>query len=371
MTKKKCLMVTPQTKNAIFRADLMRDIIRAGYEMVVVIPEDESRDFFADNGIRTRLLEMDKNSTSVTQNIAYYRRLKQIIREEKPDVVFSYTIKPVIFGSVAARRAGIRNICSLVCGLGYVYSEHDAKHKVLQAICDTAYRYALRFNRKVIFQNRDDIDEFVRRRNLPREKCELVNGSGVNLERFRRNPLPEKLTFLMISRILKGKGVLEYFEAAKLVKQTHPEVRFVYIGQLDEGQSAIRYEDIKPFIDEGIVEYVPFTTHVEEYYEQSSVVVLPSYYREGIPRTLIEATAMGRPVLTTDTPGCRETLRDGENGWFVEPRSPEDLAKAMLRCIESPERLEEMGEKSYRLCLEKFDSRIINARMMQIMGITP
>ncbi|MBQ3293618.1 glycosyltransferase family 4 protein [Candidatus Saccharibacteria bacterium] len=368
--KKKIVFVAPQTKSLInFRGDLMKDIVKKGYAVVAVIPEDESREFFIKNHIKTRLLVMDKNSTSIFQNISYYKKLKQIIKEEKPDKVFCYTIKPVIFGSIAAHKAGIKEIYSLICGLGYVYSANGTKHKLLQKICDKAYKHALKYNKKVIFQNQDDIDEFVKRKNLSKAKCELVNGSGVNLNKFKRNDLPKGISFLMVSRILKGKGVMEYFEAARIVKEKYPQVHFTYIGQIDHGQSAIKYDGIKPYIDDGIVEYVSYTTHAEKYFEKCSVFVLPSYYREGIPRTLIEATAMGRPIITTKTPGCKETVVDGKNGYFVKPRSAKNLAEKMILMIKNSDQLQKMGDTSYSLCLEKFDIKIINDQMLKIMEV--
>ena len=367
--KKKLLMITPQTKNAIFRADLMKDIVKKGYEVVVVIPEDEGQAFFKKNGIKTRILEMDKNSISILRNISYYKELKQIIEKEKPDKVFSFAIKPVIFGSIAAHKAGIKDIYSLVCGLGYVYSESSFKHKILQSICDKAYRRAFRYNKKVVFQNRDDIDEFLKRNNLTKDKCKLVNGSGVNLSKFKKNDLPKGISFLMISRILKEKGVLEYFEAARIVKEKYPETKFVYVGQLDSGQSAIKNDNIKPYIDSKIVDYVSFTDDIAKYYEKCNVVVLPSYYREGIPRTLIEATAMGRPIITTNTPGCKETVTEGINGWFVKTRNVSDLSDKMEWMIKHKDKLQEMGDASYEKCLEKFTINKINAEMMRIMEI--
>jgi glycosyltransferase involved in cell wall biosynthesis len=367
---KKILFIAPQTQSLInFRGDLMKDIAKKGYEVVAVIPEDEEKDFFKKANTKTRLINLDKNSTSALQNASYYKELKTIIKEEKPDKVFSYTIKPVIFGSIAAHAAGVKDIYSLVCGLGYVYSSNDFKHEILQAICGKAYKHAFKYNKKVIFQNQDDIDEFVKRRYLKREKCELVNGSGVNLDKFRRNKLPKDISFLMVSRILRGKGVLEYFKAAKIVKEKYPKVKFSYIGQIDKGQNAFKYEEIKPYIDEKIVEHIPFTKNVEKYYEKCSVFVLPSYYREGIPRTLIEATAMGRPIITTKTPGCKETVIDGENGYFVKPKSSTDLADKMTQMIKAKNKLQEMGDKSYELCRKKFTIATINHRMINIMEI--
>lgn len=367
---KSIMFIAPQTQSLInFRGDLMLDIKKKGYEVIAVVPEKDRMEFFKDNGIKVRLIELDKNSTSILKTLKYYKELKRIIKEEQPNKVFSYTIKPVIFGSIAAHSVGIKEIYSLVCGIGYVYSHDDAKAKVLQNICGKAYKKAFKYNKKVIFQNQDDIDEFVGRKYLKREKCELVNGSGVNLEKFKRNKLPKEVSFLMVSRVLREKGVLEYFEAAKIVKEKHPEVHFAYIGQIDQGQSAIKYEDIKPYIEDKIVEYIPFTNNVEKYLKKCSVFVLPSYYREGIPRTLIEATAMGRPIITTNTPGCRETVIKDRNGCFVQPKSSKSLSSAMLKMVESKKILQAMGDISYKLCIEKFNISIINENMNEIMEI--
>lgn len=367
---KKMIFIAPQTKSLInFRADLMIDIAKKGYEVVAVIPEDESSDFFKKNHIKTKIISLNKNSTSIFKSVAYYRQLRKVIREEKPDKVFSYTIKPVIFGSLAAHKEGVRDIYSLICGLGYVYSDNDLKHKLLQLICDRAYRCALRTNKKVIFQNQDDIDEFVKRKNVSKNKCELVNGSGVNLLKFKKNKLPKDFSFLMVSRILKGKGVIEYFEAAKIVKEKYPEISFTYVGQLDEGQNVFKYDDIKSYVDKGIVEYIPYTKNVMKYYGRCSVFVLPSYYREGIPRTLIEATAMGRPIITTKTPGCKETIIEGINGWFTKVKNSDDLSDKMVWMVEHKNKLQKMGDESFKLCKKRFTIEIIDGRMMKVMGI--
>lgn len=368
--KKKIIFIAPQTKSLInFRGDLMIDIINKGYEVIAITPEKEQEDFFKKNNIKVSLIKLNKNSTSILKTISYYRKLKKIIKKENPDKVFSYTIKPVIFGSIAAHKAGVKDIYSLVCGLGYVYTANNLKHKILQLICGKAYKIAFKYNKRVIFQNQDDMNEFTERKYLKKEKCELVNGSGVNLSKFKRNKLPKNISFLMVSRILKEKGVLEYFEAAKRVKEKHDNIKFTYVGQLDEGKNAIKYEDLRQYIDKKIVKYIPYTKCVEEYYKKCSVFVLPSYYREGIPRTLIEATAMGRPIITTNMPGCKETIINNKNGIFVATKNVEQLTKAMLYMIENSNRLQNMGNESYKICINKFDITIINKQMLKIMDI--
>lgn len=368
---KKFLMIGPKTKTVVnFRGDLLCDIKKHGYEVVVVVPENACLDFFKANGIKVRLVKLNKNSTSIKNSLEYCRDLRKIIEEEKPDKVFSFTIKPVVFGSIAAKRAGVKEIYSLVCGLGLLFSSNSPDIRLLRLIAGNLYRYALHFNRKVIFQNRDDIEEFAGRGYVQFEQCELVNGSGVNLKKFKRNKIPkDKMSFLMVSRVLKEKGVLEYFKAAKIVKEKYPEVEFVYVGAIDKNKNAIGLEELRPYTEAGIVEYVPETNEVEKYVAKSSVFVLPTYYREGIPRTLLEATAMGRPIITTKTPGCKEVVTEGKNGAFVKVRDSQDLAEKMIWMIKHRDRLQEMGDESYKLCLERFDIGKVNCDMLKIMEI--
>ena len=369
--QKKFLMIGPKTDTVVnFRGDLICDIRKKGYDVVVVVPENKDKEFFKANGVKVRLVNLKKNSLSVVNALSYCNSLKKIIKEEKPDIVFSFTIKPVVFGSIAAKRAGVKEIYSLVCGLGLLFSSDALKIRMLRFVGGRLYRFALRYNKKVIFQNQDDIGEFVGRKYVKRNQCELVNGSGVNLKKFSKNRLSiDPVSFLMVSRVLKEKGVLEYFEAARMVKEKHPEVKFSYIGAIDKNKNAIKLSVLKPYIKAGVVDYVPETKEVEKYVAKCSVFVLPTYYREGIPRTLLEATAMARPIITTNTPGCRETVVEGKNGLFVKPRDAADLADKMIWIIEHKNKLQEMGDKSYEICLEKFTIDKIDKRMLEIMGI--
>ena len=368
---KTILVIAPKTSNLIsFRGDLLCDLKKNGCNIVAVVPEDEEKEFFKENGIKVRLINLDKNSLSAFGALSYYKSLKKIIKEEKPDKVFSYTIKPVIFGSMAAKKAGVKDIYSLICGLGILFCSNSWKIKLLRPIGGAMYKHALKYNKKVIFQNKDDIDEFVSRGYVKRSQCELVNGSGVNLNRYARNKLPKnKVSFLMVSRILKEKGVLEYFKAAKIVKEKYPDVEFVFAGAVDKNKNAVDMEMLQPYIIEGDVKCMINSKEVPKLLSESSVFVLPSYYREGIPKALIEATAMGRPILTTNMPGCRETIVEGENGLFVKVKRANDLAEKMIWMVEHQDKLQEMGDKSFAMCKEKFTIDIIDGRMMEIMGV--
>lgn len=368
---KKFLIIGNKTSSVVnFRGDLLCDIKKRGYDVVAVVPENDCQDFFKKNDIKVRLVELNKNSLSISGTLNWYKNLKEIIKKEKPDKVFSFTIKPVIFGSIAAKKAGVKDIYSLICGLGMLFCSDRLKIKALKNVGGKLYKHALKYNTKVIFQNSDDIDEFAKLGYVKRERCELVNGSGVNLKKFVRNTLPKnKMSFLMVSRIIKEKGVAEYFEAAKNVKEKYSDVSFVYIGMVDKNKNAIDLANLRPYIDAGIIDYVPETDEVVKYVADCSVFVLPTYYREGIPRTLLEATAMGRPIITTNTPGCKETMMDGKNGVFVKTRDAKDLAEKMIWMIEHKDALQKMGDESYKICLEKFTIDKVNADMMRIMGV--
>ena len=367
----KIVMIAPKTSTFInFRGDLMKEISKKGNEIVAICPEQGFEETLKELGARCVLIKLNKTSTTIFDNIEYLKNLTKIIKEEKPDKIFAYTIKPIIFGSIAAHRAQVKEMYSMVTGLGYVYAVDTLKTKILRIICGLGYKIAFKYNQKVIFQNKDDIEEFVTRKYLKKDKCEVVDGSGVNLERFKRKPLPKENVLLMVSRILKQKGVREYFEAAKIVKEQYPETQFLYVGAEDKTQAALNLEEVKEeFLDTGIVDYCGESNDIPSYLVKSTVFVLPSYYREGVPRTLLEALAMGKPILTTNTIGCKETVIDGENGYFVPIKDSKALAEKMIYMIQHREQLEKMSEKSFEYCKERFDVNIINKKMLEIMNI--
>lgn len=365
---KKMLFIAPKTATFLnFRGQLMKDIVDNGYEVVAIVPEDTHDDEFKKINVRKIILNFNKTSISPIATLKYYFSLKKIIKKEQPDKIFAYTIKPVIFGSIAGHKSKVREIYSLVCGLGMVYSVDNLKTKIIRPICNLAYKIAFKYNEKVIFQNKDDVNEFVNRRIIDNEKCEVVNGSGVDLNVFKKNELPNNDSFIMVSRIINEKGFKEFFKAASMIKTKYSNAKFTYIGAYDKSYKK-DFELLKPYIEQGIVEYIPETDKVQEYLSKHAIFVLPSYYREGIPKTLLEATAMGRPIITTNTPGCRETIIEGENGYFVKTRNVDDLVEKMEKMINEND-LQSFGDKSYELCLKKFDIKIINKQMIKIMRV--
>lgn len=369
--KKKILMIASKTKAHInFRGDLTKQIVDMNYDVTVIVPHDLYKKELEELGVKVIVMPYDKNSTSIKDNLDTIDKIVEIINEEKPDLIFAYTIKPIILGSMAAKKCKIDNMYSMVTGLGHIYSDNSLKTRIIRMICGMGYRYAFKLNKKVIFQNKDDIDEVVKRKYIKRNKCELVDGSGVNMERFKRSPLPDDNIFLMVSRVLKEKGVIEYFEAAKIVKEKYKDdVHFMFVGEIDKTNYAVDTSKLQKYVDDGIVELIPETDDVPSYIEKCRYFVLPTYYREGVPRVNLEALSMGRPIITTCTPGCKETVIDKKNGLFVKPRDVNDLAEKMEWMINNPKYVEKMAKRSYQLCKERFEVGIINERMLEIMEI--
>ncbi len=368
--KKKILMIASKAKAHInFRGDLTKKIISKGYDVTLVVPHDLYKKDLEKMGIKVIVMPYNKNSTSILKNLKTINDIKKIIMAEKPDKIFAYTIKPIILGSLAAKKCKVKEMYSMVTGMGHIYSDDSLKTKIIRFIVGTGYKYAFKFNKKVIFQNQDDINEVVKRHYLIREKCELVDGSGVNMERFKKAPLPKENIFLMVSRVLKEKGVIEYFEAAKIIKEKYKNVKFMFVGEIDKTNYAVDVTKLQKYVDDNIVELIPETDDVAAFISKCRVFVLPTYYREGVPRVNLEALSIGRPIITTKMPGSKETVIENKNGLFVKTRDIKDLVDKMEWMINHPEEVEMMSEESYKLCKDRFEISIINKRMLDIMEI--
>jgi len=366
----KFILISPKNRTVYnFRGDLIKEIIANGYEVVVTGPDRTDVDKIEALGARFKEIPMDKTGTSISSDLKYCENLTKFLKDEKPDAVLGYTVKPVVYGAIAAKRAGVKNINCLITGGGYTFVSRSAKARILGLIVRNLYRIGLSSATHVIFQNKDDLREFCSKHLVNKKKCSCVNGSGVNMEQFRPVPIPDEPTFFMLSRLLKSKGVGEYLEAARIVKKQYPQAKFKLLGKYEYiMQDAMDQDYIESFINDGIVERFEETDDVRPYYEMCSVYVLPSY-REGTPRTVLEAMAMGRPIITTDTQGCRETVKDGVNGFLVAVKNSQAIAEKMIWFIEHPEAIQEMGQKSYQYAFKKFDVNKVNANMIRIMNL--
>lgn len=365
----KFLLMSPKNRTVYnFRGDLVKEIIAAGYEVVVTGPNMDDVDKIEELGARFECIPLNKSGLNPIHDLTYTKKLYDLIKREQPEISLSYTIKPVIYGTIAAKLAGVKNIYSMITGVGYAFTSKTAKAKLIKFVVSLLYKISLKFNSLVIFQNKDNQNLFVSSNIVEKKKTRIVNGSGVNMDRFSPTPYPEELTFFMLSRALYSKGIREYLKAAKIIKNKYPEVKFMWLGAIENQIDSIKKEDLKPYIEQSIIEHYGETNDVRQYYAQSSVFVLPSY-AEGTPRTVLEAMAMSRPIITTDAPGCRETILNGENGFLVEIGNVEELVEKMEWFIHNKEMIPQMGNKSLEYCQEKFEVGKINSNMLKIMNM--
>ena len=364
-----------------FRGALIAAIKTAGFEVHIAAPEFDS---YPDEyqalkslGYQVHNIAMQRTGTNPKKDLRTIIELYRLMMKIKPDYVLGYTIKPVIYGSLAAKLARVPHIFALVTGLGYAFSgaeEEGYKKSNLQKVMHQLYAAALMTTDKVFFQNPDDQALFKKMGILkPSTPSTVVNGSGVNVSEYNVAPLPiENGTpvprFLLIARLLGAKGVREYAQAAAIVKARYPEVQFDLVGWVDDNPDAIEQRELDAWIDEGLVNFLGKLSDVKPAIANSSVYVLPSY-REGTPRTVLEAMAMGRAVITTDAPGCRETVVDGHNGYLVPVKDVDALAEAMEKFIIEPTLITDMGSAARQVAMDKFDVNAVNQKMLMEMGI--
>jgi glycosyltransferase involved in cell wall biosynthesis len=354
-----------------FRGELIKDMVRLGHQVVGMAPESGFERELNVIGAQYQHVPLQRTGLSPLKDFATLRQLVKEFKRLQPDILLSYTIKPVIYGSLAARSAGVPRVYSMITGLGYVFAGRSLKQKLLLRLVRMLYRQALCKNARVFFQNPDDIEVFEKFNLLPNgDSAVLINGSGVDIKKFsyvkaETNPV----TFLLIARLIREKGISEFVDAARLLKPRYPEARFQILGPLDSNPSAIRQEEIGAWQSEGIIEYLGATGDVRPYISDSSVFVLPSFYPEGTPRSILEAMSMGRPVITTDAPGCRETVRHNVNGFLVPVKDSRALAGAMESFIANPSLVTEMGIRSRVTAEEKYDVRKVNRSILESMNL--
>jgi glycosyltransferase involved in cell wall biosynthesis len=355
-----------------FRGPLLKAMVERGHAVIGCAPPGDA------NNVKTGLnamgveyapVHMDRAGINPVADARTMAHLLSLFRAVKPDVVLSYTVKPVVYGSIAARLAGVGEVFSIITGLGYLFSGGRLGGQARNVLARFLYKLGLRGNRRVFFQNPDDRDFFERAGLLRRpEQAVLINGSGIDVDSFRPVPPPEGLSFLLIARLLRSKGIHEYAEAARIVKSRHSGIPFRLAGWIDESPDAIGEKELRRWTEGGTIEYLGRLNDVKPAISQSSVYVLPSY-REGTPRTVLEAMAMGRPVITTDAPGCRETVQAGVNGFIVSVRDVAGLVEAMEKFVENPGLVSRMGERSRRIAEEKYDVRKVNHVILNAMNL--
>lgn len=353
-----------------FRIDMMKDFIRNGHIVIALgsEPEADWKDKFSINEIEYRQLPVERNGLNPFKDLATFIYLYQFMKKEKPDKVFAYQAKTVVYGSMAAKLNGISEIYLLIAGLGSIFTGTGFKNKLIKIIMKIEYRIACSCSKRTFFQNNDDRNEFINYGLIKVNKTVIINGSGVNLDRFKPAPFPDRSACLFIGRLLKDKGIIEYLEACKQIKEKYPEMNCLLVGPYDSNPSSLKPDELRPYIEKEIITYYGEQIDVRAFISECSFFVLPSYH-EGTPKTVLEAMAMGRPVITTNAPGCRETVVDGVNGFLTEVKNVKELVDKIEYFITNPEKCKEMGLAGYQIVKEKYDVRIINKVILEMMGL--
>ena len=366
----KKIVITSNTSFSIynFRLNLMKALKQKGFEVYAVAPEDRYSVYLKEFKF-SKINNLDRKGKNFFKDIKLLIEYIKTYNKIKPDLVLNFTIKPNIYSSIACKILGIKSI-SVITGLGYVY----VKGGFLKKITDNLYKFSLQFNEKVVFQNAEDKELFVKNGIVDRKKAVLIRGSGVDTEYFSKNCCKgvnktKNTIFLMVSRILFDKGVMEFVNAGKLLKKRFPDTEFWLLGPVDIGNpSSIKEDLMKKWENEGIIKYFREAEDIRPFLCKADCVVLPSFYREGLPRVLLEAMSMEKPIITTNITGCRDLCENGVNGFLVSPKNTEDLAKAMENFINlSKEERIKMGKAGRKKVLEEFDEKIVIQKYMDLI----
>ncbi len=315
------------------RLRLAQEAIARGYEPVVACGTSTGEAQLGEFGIRCRSFDLSRSGLNPLRDLETFIALLRIYRDEAPDIVHHVTIKPVIYGTLASRIARVPAVVNAIPGMGFVFTQRGMRARVMRNLVNLLYRIALSHdNMRFIFQNREDMQAFVEHTVIPEQLTYLIRGSGIDLEEFPFSPEPAgPVSFVLLARMLSDKGIREFVAAARSVRLQQPDWRFVLVGGVDPGNpSSLTQSELESWRAEGAVEWLGHRSDVRAVLADSHVVCLPSY-REGLPKSLLEASGIGRPMIASNVPGCREVVRDGITGLLVEPRDSAALAAAMMR----------------------------------------
>lgn len=371
----KLAMVTTYATPSNMRRELLEAVVARGHRVTVVSPAPAGvmASPLAELGGSYRAWSVNRTGIDPIEDLRSARHLQSILRAERPDVVLVYQIKAVLIAPLAAKLARVERVVPLVNGLGAVFDSHGFGATVKARLARRVYGMSLRLVDEIVFQNADDPALLQSLGLLSRRaRWRVVPGTGVDLARLpRRPPHAGPPTFTLISRLLVSKGVRDLVAAARIVRARYPQARFRLVGQLeaDGHPDGVRRAEIDAWVAEGLIEYAGFSDDIAGVLAATTVFVLPSYYREGVPRTNLEALAVGRPIVTTDWVGCRETVEDGGNGFLIPPRDPVALADRLERYLRDPALVERHGAASRALAERRFDVREVNAQMLQALRL--
>ncbi len=351
-----------------FRLSLARFLREQGCQVVLVSPPGKFVDDMTREGFSWLAWELGRQSIAPWRELPALLALAKIYRQEHADLVHHHTIKPVLYGSIAARLAGSRSVVNSITGRGYIFLSKDTKASILKHIAHFLYRLALDHpNQATIFENETDLQYFIQQKLIPVERTILINGVGVDTDRFTPAPEPPGTPVVLLSsRMLLDKGVETLVEAARQLHPTIP-VRVALVGAPDPGNpSSIPEEQLHAWAAEGTVEYWGWQADMNAIYQQAQIVTLPTMYGEGVPTVLLEAAACGRPLVATDMPGCRDVVTNEVNGLLVPPNDPRALADALRKLLADPLLRGRMGAASRQIVLQKFTVQRVNQATLDV-----
>ena len=355
-----------------FRLSTAAHLQAHGAEVVMVSPEGPFGERFARHGIRWLTLPMDRASLNPLREAFTIKHLATLLRRERPDLIHNFTVKCAVYGAMAARLSGVPAVVNAVAGLGYVYASNGLKARMLRPVVSTLMRNTLGSgNSRVILQNPDDADALTQLRLVSQDRIRVIRSSGVNVERFQ--PCTDRATdaplrVLLAARLLREKGVGEFVEAARMLKERGRTVEFLLAGTPDPGNpSSFQHEEVQGWHDAGLVQWLGHVDDMPALMASVDVMTLPSYYREGVPRCLIEGAASGLCIVTTDLPGCREVVTShGEDGLQVPPRDAASLAALIMQLDDDRAQVRRLGAKARERALAHFDERLVIGRTLEV-----
>ena len=360
----KYLFIMTESANVInFRKKLIEFLQAKGHSVCVIAHDNLREKDVRDLGVDFYCVQQNNRGLNPFAILKYTKALTKIIKKEKPDVVFTFQLKPNTFGVKAAKKAGVKNVYSMVEGVGDVYIKTGIKWKIIRAVVNRLYKSAFKTSKAVFFLNHDDKNEFVNRKLVALEKCHVIRGVGIDLSHFEFKPITNTKTMIMIARMLKTKGLYEYLECARMVKQKYPEVVFNYLG----AEGSEKLSDIKEYIDDGSINYLGSVKDVRPYVEDSFINILPSY-REGLGLVNAEAGAMGRMSITCNVIGTKDTVVDGYNGFLIAKGDSNAIAEKVIWCLENTEEVIKMGQNARQFAEEHFDCNKINEQVYNVVN---
>ena len=362
----RALLICPNSSVFIrFRKKLIKKLQDLGHTVCGLGFDNEYEEEIKALGVEFHYFNDANRSLNPFKILTLTKRYAKAIKEINPDLIFTFMLKPNIYGVLGAKKAGYDNIYSMIEGAGDTFNNTGLKWWLIRKFVCGGYKKSLKHSKKVFFLNSDDREEFTNRGFVTEEQCEQIPGIGIDFERFEFKPVSNETTFLMISRLIESKGIYDYCDAAKIVKKKYPNATFNLVGK----EYSVTRETLKEYIDSGIINYLGETRDVKPYFQACSVHVLPTYYREGLVTVNMEASATGRAVITCDNIGTRETVIDGYTGFIVPKRDINAIAEKMIYFLENPSEVHKMGANARKYAEENFNQEIINERICKIIGL--